>query len=79
MYMCENMMVRVQEAIGAHLVEALDDLRGRLVNGADHSAAALRELLQQLHHLQARCAVQSAVRTRKVKGICRHTLAQVYE
>ena len=51
-----------------HLVEALDDLRGWLMNGADHSAAALRELLEELHHLQARRAVQSAARSRNPKG-----------
>ena len=47
----------------AYAVEDLDDLRGRLVDRADHRAAAFGQLLEQLHHLVARRAVQATAHT----------------
>ena len=62
---CNQYCMLVAHAIKnvAYAIEDLDDLRGRLVDRADHRAAAFGQLLEQLHHLVARRAVQATAHT----------------
>lgn len=41
------------------VVEALEDLRGGLVNGADYGASLCNKALQDLHHILCSGAVQA--------------------